>query len=330
LDADNIREKVSDLYYRARPLFSEKSQSWSEQYSSTFEERNHIASIYKDIGEKEAEIEARLNEIPDTNVQQLREIKQTYEQNLQNAIIKKTEIEIDIKSSREKDIDLEKQFRAISTKISKGKKITREIMIATDIKGIVENALNRMKTVEVQAVSERMNDHFLSMIGADKESALITQAEITSEFSIVVYGRNNLMLDPSIDLNGASRRALTISFILALTAVSGVDAPNVIDTPLGMMSGFVKTEVVRCAADNSSQLILFLMHDEINGCEEILDARAVVTATLTNPAHYPIILKNDPGTLEASIPKMSNCGLLVSRSLKTAGSFVIDFCFVVV
>jgi len=138
-------------------------------------------------------------------------------------------------------------------------------MIATDIKGIVENALNRMKTVEVQAVSERMNDHFLSMIGADKESALITQAEITSEFSIVVYGRNNLMLDPSIDLNGASRRALTSSFILALTAVSGVDAPNVIDTPLGMMSGVVKTEVVRCAADNSSQLILFLMHDEING-----------------------------------------------------------------
>jgi DNA sulfur modification protein DndD len=104
-----------------------------------------------------------------------------------------------------------------------------------------------------------------------------------------------------MDLNGASRRALTISFVLALTEISGVEGPNVIDTPLGMMAGFVKSEVVRTAADNSSQLILFLTHDEIKGCEDILDERAVVAATLTNPAHYPRILKNDPGTREAVI-----------------------------
>ena len=102
-----------------------------------------------------------------------------------------------------------------------------------------------------------------------------------------------------------STRALTISFVLALTEISGVEAPNVIDTPLGMMAGFVKTEVVRTAADNSSQLILFLTHDEIKGCEEILYDRAVVTATLTNPAHYPKILKNDPGTMEARVLQCS-------------------------
>lgn len=301
MDADNIRAMVSDLYYRGRPLLSGKPMSWSEQYSEAFEERQRIASVYRDIGETEAEIEAKLDKIPDINVQRLREIKQTYEKTLRDEIIRGTEIEKDIKFFREKKVDLERKFRAISAKISKGEKIARELSVATDIRGVVERALDRMKTVEVQSVSARMNDHFLSMIGADKESALITRAEITPEFSIVVYGRNDLVMDPSIDLNGASRRALTISFVLALTEISGVEAPNVIDTPLGMMAGFVKTEVVRTAADNSSQLILFLTHDEIKGCEEILDHRAVVTATLTNPAHYPRILKNDPGTREARV-----------------------------
>lgn len=304
-DADEIRQKVSDLYYRARPLRAAGSKSWAEQYSKSFDERQRIASVYKDIGETEAEIEAKLDKIPDINVQRLREITQTFDRNLQTEIIKGTEIQKDIKYYGEQKVDLEREFRTISAKVSKGEKIARELSIATDIRGVVEIALNRMKTVEVQAVSTRMNDHFLAMIGADEENALITRSEITPDFNIVVHGRNELLMDPSIDLNGASRRALTIAFVLALTEISGVEAPNVIDTPLGMMAGYVKTEVVRNAAENSSQLVLFLTHDEIKGCEDILDDRAVVAATLTNPAHYPKILKNDPGTQEVRVLQCS-------------------------
>lgn len=304
-EADDIRAKVADLYYQARPLFQGKPASWADGYSEAFEERQRIASVYRDIGEQEAEIEAKLDKIPDVNVQRLREIKQTYEMQLRDEIVRGTEIEGDIKHLRENKAELEKKFRTLSAKVSKGEKIARELSVATDVRDVVEAALGRMKTVEVQSVSARMNDHFLEMIGADKESALITRAELTSDFSIVVYGRNNLVMDPSMDLNGASRRALTISFVLALTEISGVEAPNVIDTPLGMMAGFVKSEVVRTAANNSSQLILFLTHDEIKGCEEILDERAFVAATLTNPAHYPRILKNNPGTSDAVVLQCS-------------------------
>ena len=301
LEADSIRSKVSDLYYAARPLVSGQLNSWNDKYSEAFQERQQIASVYQDIGEREAEVSAKLDKIPDTNLQRLREIKRTYEEQLHDAIIRETEIATDIKFEQNQKQNLDAKFRQVSGQISKGIKIKRELSVATDIKKVLDVSLNRMKTVEVQAVSERMNSLFLDMIGADEERALITGAKISPEFKIVVYGQNGLVMDPSIDLNGASRRALTISFVLALTEISGVEAPNVIDTPLGMMSGFVKTEVVRIAAQNSSQLILFLTHDEIKGCENLLDTRAFVAGTLTNPAHYPRILKNDPGTKEASI-----------------------------
>ena len=187
----------------------------------------------------------------------------------------------------------------MSAREDKARRFTCELTVARDIRGVVERALEIMKTREVEAVSQKMNQYFLRMIGAHPDKALIQRAEITPEFHIVVHGRNDKKLDPSIDLNGASRRALTIAFVLALTEVSGVEAPNVIDTPLGMMSGFVKTEVVRVASETSSQLILFLTPDEINGCEAILDARAGKVLTITNPMHYPRMLKNDPGTTDA-------------------------------
>ena len=108
-------------------------------------------------------------------------------------------------------------------------------------------------------------------------------------------------MDPSQDLNGASRRALTIAFILALAQVSEVEAPNVIDTPLGMMSGYVKQAVLQHASQHSGQLVLMLTHSEINECEDILDRRVGRIYTLTNPAHYPRILINDPGTEDSRL-----------------------------
>jgi DNA sulfur modification protein DndD len=94
---------------------------------------------------------------------------------------------------------------------------------------------------------------------------------------------------------------LTLAFILALTKVSEVEAPNVIDTPLGMMSGYVKRSVLRTAIRESSQLVLFLTHSEIAGCEEILDEHAGVVYTLTNPTHYPRMLVNAPPTTERKV-----------------------------
>lgn len=300
-DADNIKAKVSDLYFLAKPLISVQKDNWIEQYSDVFDRRNTLRSVYDEIGKKEAELEARLKKIPDTDVQRLREMRDTYATQLQQEKIEGYKIEEQIKRLKAEKVELENKFRARDARGQRGEKLTRELNAATDLREVFERGLDRIKTQEVKQVSDRMNALFLEMIGADEESALITRAEITPEFRIMVYGRNNYSMNPSMDLNGASRRALTIAFVLALTEISGVEAPNVIDTPLGMMSGYVKTEVVKTASDNSAQLVLFLTHDEIKGCENILDDRAENGVTITNPAHYPKILKNDPGTKEAKV-----------------------------
>jgi DNA sulfur modification protein DndD len=154
-------------------------------------------------------------------------------------------------------------------------------------------------------VSTAMNDYFMEMIQADPGS-IIRQAKVTEKYDIAVIGPKGRSLDPDKDLNGASRRALTMAFILALTEVSGVDAPNVIDTPLGMMSGTVKRLALRTAAQHSSQLVLLLTRSEIKDCEDIIDDFAGTIVTLSNTSHYPKMLKNAPQTTESMVKKC-NC-----------------------
>lgn len=298
-DADALRSKVSDLYFEGRELFEDKPAQWLTAYTDAFKTRNQEQRVYDDLCNEEADLEARLAKVQDDDVQRAREMRDTYHKRLQECISEASKYEVALKSKAARKVEKSKSFDTLSKKEKKGRKYALELQVARDIRAVFEKTLELMKTREVQSVSVRMNEYFLRMIGADPDNALIQKAAIDSDFRIVVHGRNNRVLDPSLDLNGASRRALTIAFVLALTEVSGVEAPNVIDTPLGMMSGFVKTEVVRVASEASAQLILFLTHDEIKGCEDILDERAGRVMTITNPVHYPKILKNDPRTTEA-------------------------------
>ena len=59
--------------------------------------------------------------------------------------------------------------------------------------------------------------------------------------------------------------------------------------------------MLKTAIRESSQLILFLTRSEIADCEEILDDEAGRIITLTNPAHYPRMLVNDPRVKEVTV-----------------------------
>lgn len=297
-DADALKLKVSDLYFDGRALFDRDGPGWVKRYAEIYASRSGEEAIYAELGKTAAELQARLDKVRDNDVQLAREMRDTYLSQLNGKRDDATRLDLSLRTRRQQRVDLDKKLTTLLAREEKGQHFAAELTAARDVRAILEKTLETMKTREVEAVSRRMNDYFLQMIGSDPETSLIKRAAINSEFRIVVFGRNDLVLDPQ-EINGASRRALTIAFILALTQVSGVDAPNVIDTPLGMMSGYVKSEVVRVAASASSQLILFLTHDEIKGTEAILDAKAGEIVTITNPAHYPKILKNDPGTTAA-------------------------------
>jgi len=301
--ADVVQELVTALFYSSKELLSPvEGQGWLDEYSQVFERRQSAASRLSDLGTREREIDAKINSLPDINIIQLRESRDLYRQKRDKAFGDQMGRKASIENRRDELKTLQGTLEKLLNKDEKGLMLLAELEVARDLQTIIEAALEAMKTREISKVSQQTNTLFLDMIGADaSQRSIIQRAELTSDFRIIVYGQNDRQLDPSQDLNGASRRALTVAFILALTKVSEVEAPNVIDTPLGMMSGYVKRTVLRRAADESSQLILFLTHDEIKGCEDILDEKAGRVYTMTNPAHYPRILVHDPHTADTRV-----------------------------
>ena len=247
-------------------------------------------------------MELKLDALKDSDIQKLRETRRYYKQ--QENRFRDDFIRAETERRRlesQKAADEARRGKLLRHQ-KKAQRIIADLEVTKDIEDVLKNAYQRIQTEELDKVGTRMNDLFINMIGADPEQgAIIKRAEVSREFDILVYGPEGRMLNPDRDLNGASRRALTIAFILALTDVSEVEAPNTIDTPLGMMSGFVKRSVLRIATDQSSQLILFLTRDEIKGCESIIDERAGQVITLTNPAHYPRMLIHKPSINQANI-----------------------------
>ena len=306
-ESDMIQECATSLFYRVRSeAFDSAKNNWIGNYTSYQRMYQNTLSSLSKAEERYADLNASIKELDDRMINEIKES----EENLANSIAKINNslgtTNAQIKDATDRKKDAEEERTKIEKKVGKTNSSAGRLNLSRLAQTIFDSIINRLKYEELQKVSTEMNRIFLEMIGADpatNDLTLITEAKLTDNYDIVVFGPNGHQLDPDQDLNGASRRAITLAFILALTKVSEVEAPNVIDTPLGMMSGYVKQSVLLQTIKEGSQSILFLTHDEIKGVEEILDQHAGTVYTLTNPAHYPKMLKNKPDVKDARIIK---------------------------
>lgn len=176
-------------------------------------------------------------------------------------------------------------------------------VVAGDLLELARGTLGSLKSDYVQRVSARMNELFLDIVGSDPdaEAAVFTSVTINDRFDIVIHTQHGKTLDADYELNGASQRALTLSFIWALMEVAGREAPRIIDTPLGMTSGAVKHRMVEIltspayAAGLAYQVVLLMTRSEIRDIEDLLDERAGSVSTISCSKDYPVDLVNEWG-----------------------------------
>lgn len=299
--ADALQKSITNLYYGSHPL-AVADKHWTTEYAEVGDRRDKLDLMQDEYEKKLTALEIQLDQIPSTDIQGLRAIERDYRKQRDRFNADSMRYETQLEGLKKEAERLAGQRDNLLRRQRKGARIIARLEVVNDVKRVLKNSYDHIVNEELVKVSELMNSIFLEMIGADpKQGAIIQKAQISENFEILVYGPNGRTLNPDRDLNGASRRALTLAFILALTKVSEVEAPNVIDTPLGMMSGYVKKSVLKTAIRESSQLLLFLTRSEITDCEEILDAEAGRVITLTNPAHYPRMLVNDPRVKERKV-----------------------------
>ena len=299
--SDGLQSILTEMYFGTESIVG-GADSWFELYKQVSDKRYDLRLNRDAEGRAMQALKAQVREVPNIDLHELLETLQQLETQKEQAFGRKIGNETKWGALKESEIDLERRSNVLLRRQRAGATMSATREVARDLETTLQNAFNRITSEERAKVGVLMNDIFLRMIGSDpEEGAVIRRVEISPEDDILVYGPNDRRLNSVVDINGASRRALTFAFILALTTISEAEAPNVVDTPLGMMSGFVKQSALRIAIDYSSQIILFLTRDEIRGCEEIIDAQAGKVITLTNSTHYPTMLVNDPGVATRSV-----------------------------
>ena len=308
--SDALQEAATSLFYavRSEQFDMSRSDEWIKSYASRNKDFYEFMSDLSSDQKRLKKLTAERDAIDDTSLNEYRELEYSLSRKLDSARIQLGQREGSIDEAKQRKRDAEENRKKIENKLTKTDSSVDKLNLSRNVQNIFHQIEERLVKEELMKVSDEMNRIFLEMIGAEPEVndlTLITKAELTEDYDILVYGPNGHPLNPDQDLNGASRRAITLAFILALTKVSQVEAPNVIDTPLGMMSGFVKRSVLRRTIIEGSQVVLFLTHDEIAGVESIIDKKAGKVYTLTNPAHYPRMLVHQPEANEARIIRCS-------------------------
>jgi DNA sulfur modification protein DndD len=308
---DNERQTLTRLLHTARNDFQEHERGggeWIRQFESVETNRLNVIKL-REAAEKElAFCEQKLKEISQAEIEEKRSQRDALSSSLREKEEERRDLQVEERDLSRTIAELEEKFRSLTEADRKLRTLNARLTVAKDVVGVIEGSLSELQQVYLRRVSDRMRDLFLEMIGADPEQgSLFQDARITDTYEIVVRTRDGRLLNPDYELNGASQRALTFAFIWALTEVSGVIAPRVIDTPLGMMSGAVKRRVLEIISRPSTgetdgesppepekQVILFLTRSEISHTEDILDNRVTNIATLTNTDHYPVDLVNKP------------------------------------
>jgi DNA sulfur modification protein DndD len=300
---DPIVDRLTDLNVLASRistgLDANPDGGWPERARESFGLVSGAQETLQSAQERAKELDRQLEDLPRTDVPELMKAKRSAEEERKNQIRREREAEIQIHTLERERTDLTKRRDQLLRSEKKYARLRANLRAADDIHGVLALTFAAIQHGKMKEVSDEMNRLFLQMIVANTEQAqkaIIQRAEITDDYDIVVTGPQGRRLDPDRDLNGASRRAITLSFILALTNVSGVAAPNVIDTPLGMTSGLVRQSILRTAAENATQLVLFLTPAEIRDVEDLLDEYAGTLWTMSNTAHFPSMLVNEPSS----------------------------------
>ena len=315
LENDQRVENLSALYYHAKGDMSkwdvQESQRWQTEATELRRRRFSVQDRIDGANQELKSIDNKLEQIDEQQIEQLREQEKMWQASLQKQQQDLYQTQASLQQTEERLQELQQEQKRLRRLDQRMHKLNAQLTALDDLSLIVGDTLHEMQNEYLGKVSQRMNQLFLHMAGADPDQGATFQGtEITPSYNIVVHTKDDRTLNPDHEVNGASQRALTFAFIWALTEVSGVVAPRVIDTPLGMMSGSVKRRVLEMVSrpageEVDRQVILFLTQSEIAQTEDILDERVGAAMTLTKTDDYPIDLVNDP---EAGQSEIRICG----------------------
>ena len=307
-----------------------KTSDWNEKRT---EHANQLAACDSELSElvlEKKDIEARLDRIDETKIRVLRDEIDAVERQLDTCKSTLARDESKLPQLNERIVSL---TRRIGQR-QRNERAAADDRAAEQVSRLVFDVLDRAYTTieqeQVGELSDRMNRLFHQMAAnvSDDDFAAVQRDKATlrmiaevgvrpveerpDSFEIFALNSRGRAMPP-VEINGASRRVLALSFVLALCIESQTRAPLIADSLLNFMSGAVRRNTLRVTAEHSRQPILLLTGSDLEAPSEVEAVTECAGATYTLTGQWDAIDAGSGGdvvnwTEQRQVALLCTCG----------------------
>jgi DNA sulfur modification protein DndD len=301
IERSELEEVATDALYYLNALARKSDSESLTQLDGRLVERANIEATKIELERHSKELEVKIKGIPVEAIENKRLAVAEVRKRITDLVGKKVEQQnrnfhiADEKTNASKLLNSAIKAEERNSELFKRKELADAALIALTL------TYQSVRDIERGKISELTQNNFFTMNIRKDE---FTKVEVSPSFRLQVVASQGHMANSV--LSGAQRRALSLSFLLALIQVSERDFPVVVDTPLGMTSGPMREKITEVIIEQSKQIVLLLTRAEISGVETILRDHAAVQQTLTCSLDYPTEVVNPP-LKEGSYTQVCNC-----------------------
>ena len=249
---------------------------------------------------EEKDLDSRLADIEEEKVQTARDEIAAYKIQLETVRRDLTLLEA---TTRQLEQEIDPLVKEIAQR-QRNERAAADLRIAEEMAqyavDLLDRAYSTIEQDQVNALSERMNLLFQQMAANVSDAdfsethhskanlRMITRVGVRpvegriGSFEIYALNSRARAMTP-VQINGASRRVLALSFVLALCDESNTQAPLIADSLLNFLSGSVRHNTLRVTSEHSRQPILLLTNSDLEASTEVavVEKHAGATYTLT-------------------------------------------------
>lgn len=288
-----------ELHEAARALkLSAESSTWNDKREDAAADLARIDEKISGLMNEKKDIDAKLDRIDDTRIQLLRDEKASKQEQLNNCVLS-------LRRDTDRLPELEEQIDSLTKTISQRQRNARAAadhgaseQIAYHVVEILDRAYSSIEDRQVSELSDRMDRlfHQIAANVSDEDLAdsrpnkatlrMIAQVGVRpvdgsrDKFEIFALNSRGRPMPP-VQINGASRRVMALSFVLALCIESRTRAPLIADSLLNFMSGAVRRNTLQATSEHSNQPILLLTGSDLEAQSEVDTVYRYAGATYT-------------------------------------------------
>lgn len=319
------------LHEAVRSLkLSAENSTWNDRREKNAANLARLGDRISDLKNEEKDINTKLDRIDDEKIQLIRDRRDSVQQQLKTCTG-------NLHLHRSRLPELEQQIKSLANTIhqrQRNERAAADLRASEEIAGyvvdILDSAYSAIEGKQVNELSDRM-DRLFHQIAANVSDddftdtqpnkatlRMISQVGVrpvdgsTDKFEIFALNNRSRSMPP-VQINGASRRVMALSFVLALCIESQTRAPLIADSLLNFMSGTVRRNTLQVTSEHSNQPILLLTGSDLEAISEVETVIRNAGATYTLTGQWDAIEAGSGGdvvnwTQQRQVSLLCHCG----------------------